>query len=65
MTLLLYKPVQYFLGIPVFAYVGVIAAVGFFWMCISLGKETLRDLKERMESDSQDFSYDIKHVHLN
>lgn len=56
MTLLLYKDPVFLFGIPIFAYVGVVAVILFFWMCISLAKETMQDLKRRMESDTQEVS---------
>jgi hypothetical protein len=65
MFMMLYKPVYYLFGVPVFYYIAPVIAGCIFFLFYWLYRQSNRDIKRAMESTEQDFTYDIKHVHLN
>lgn len=67
MTLLLDKPVLYFLGLPLFLFWILPTCVILYirFIAYPLYKQSQEDLKRASAKDSQEFTYDIKHVHFN
>jgi ABC-type proline/glycine betaine transport system permease subunit len=67
MTLIrIFNPPVMFLGINLFYWITIPAIVLFIkYVLLPLVRESIEGLRKAWEDDNQDFTYDIKHVHLN